>query len=209
MYMNPRKTRAEMKVETRDRLLDATRDVVARVGFAQATVEQISEHAGYTRGAFYGNFTDKADAFMSLLERDRAAQMASLRKVIEDAPDDEKLAGMQAWFDGGSDDGLDLAYWEFWPVAVRDPELRERMAARDRATQDLVAELMAPFATEAGLLAVSLDDLALMMVAIGDGLGVRRMIRPEAAGDGMFATMAAYLWFGVIATGGDEELFSR
>ena len=44
---------------TRERLLDAAFEVFAEQGVHASTVEQIAERAGFTRGAFYSNFTTK------------------------------------------------------------------------------------------------------------------------------------------------------
>lgn len=44
---------------TRERLLDAAYEVFADTGVHTASVEQISEAAGFTRGAFYSNFSSR------------------------------------------------------------------------------------------------------------------------------------------------------
>ena len=49
----PRRSRAEKQAETRRRLLEAAEEVFRERGFAGATVEDITERAGFSRGAFY------------------------------------------------------------------------------------------------------------------------------------------------------------
>lgn len=68
----PRRTRAEQQAETRARLLDAAASEFAAHGFAGASIDAITQRAGYTRGAFYSNFEDKASLLLEL----SAAQMA-------------------------------------------------------------------------------------------------------------------------------------
>ncbi|QHC65283.1 TetR family transcriptional regulator [Rathayibacter sp. VKM Ac-2759] len=63
---------------TRERLLDAAYDVFADVGVHTASVEQISEAAGFTRGAFYSNFSSKEELFFALMERENTARIATL-----------------------------------------------------------------------------------------------------------------------------------
>ena len=65
---------------TRNRLLDATRDVVAAKGYHGASVEEICEAAGFTRGAFYSNYADKDEIVLALLEREQARLFASMRE---------------------------------------------------------------------------------------------------------------------------------
>jgi AcrR family transcriptional regulator len=71
----PRSVRRDV---TRERLLDAARDVFAERGVIGATVEEICERASFTRGAFYSNFTDKPDVVEALIEREHARLLAHL-----------------------------------------------------------------------------------------------------------------------------------
>lgn len=68
---------------TRERLLDAAYDVFAELGVHLATVEQITERAGFTRGAFYSNFTTKEELFFALMERENGVRTATLREQLE------------------------------------------------------------------------------------------------------------------------------
>ena len=54
---------------TRDRVLEAASEVFAERGFHGATVEDICERAGFTRGAFYSNFSSKDDLVLELSRR--------------------------------------------------------------------------------------------------------------------------------------------
>jgi AcrR family transcriptional regulator len=64
---------------TRDRLLEATREVLAREGIQGASVEHICEQAGFTRGAFYSNFSSKDDLLLALFRRERDQMFDSMR----------------------------------------------------------------------------------------------------------------------------------
>jgi AcrR family transcriptional regulator len=64
---------------TRDRLLEATRQVLAREGIQGASVEHICEQAGFTRGAFYSNFSSKDDLLLALFRRERDQMFDSMR----------------------------------------------------------------------------------------------------------------------------------
>lgn len=81
------------RAETRDRLISAAIAVFARVGVDEARVEDISEEAGYTRGAFYSNFADKDELIVALLQRQlelaNSAMEISLDQVLgAPLPDD-------------------------------------------------------------------------------------------------------------------------
>ncbi len=68
---------------TRERLLDAAYDAFAEHGVHVATVEQITERAGFTRGAFYSNFTTKEELFFALMERENGLRTATLREQLD------------------------------------------------------------------------------------------------------------------------------
>src|SRR5579859_4032813 len=77
-----RLTRQESREQTRKRLLDAAAEVIASRGLAATTIEDIVEHAGYTRGAFYSNFESKLDLFSELLKADRTRIKDGLRQLL-------------------------------------------------------------------------------------------------------------------------------
>jgi AcrR family transcriptional regulator len=65
-----RLTRQDSRGETRKNLLDAAQRLIATKGLGTASVEDIAAAAGYTRGAFYSNFSSKDELFLELLCRD-------------------------------------------------------------------------------------------------------------------------------------------
>lgn len=59
MKTRRRLTREEIKEVTRMRLIEPAERLFIQKGFDEASVEEISEAAGYSRGVFYSNFEDK------------------------------------------------------------------------------------------------------------------------------------------------------
>jgi AcrR family transcriptional regulator len=57
------------RVNTRERLLDAALDVFSERGLGGTTVEQVCDRAGFTRGAFYSNFSSVQELFLASCER--------------------------------------------------------------------------------------------------------------------------------------------
>ena len=53
---------------TRRRLIEAAAAVIAEKGFDRASLEEIAALAGMTRGAVYGNFKNKEELFLALIE---------------------------------------------------------------------------------------------------------------------------------------------
>lgn len=63
-----RRTKAEA-LATRDQLLDAAEQIFSQNGVANTSLQEIAQHAGVTRGAFYWHFKDKAELIGALMER--------------------------------------------------------------------------------------------------------------------------------------------
>ncbi len=62
-----RLTRVESMALTRQKLLDTALDTFLSVGFGAATIDGISEAAGFSRGAFYANFQSKEEIFLEAI----------------------------------------------------------------------------------------------------------------------------------------------
>ncbi len=120
---------------TRERLIDAAYDVFAEEGVHASTVEQVCERAGFTRGAFYSNFTSKEELFAALMERQQDILLAALAtKVDALGPqlekvtkplDEDGLGGLLlTFFIGPMDDRTwCLIDHEFRLLSLRDPEV--------------------------------------------------------------------------------------
>ena len=99
------------RAQTRDRLMDAALDVFAERGVLAASVEEVCERAGFTRGAFYSNFATKDELCVALLTRacelDFGAAASALEAVRGPTPQ------------GG--DPLEAAIGAFFAAHPRDP----------------------------------------------------------------------------------------
>src|SRR5262249_10214181 len=68
--------RSERRARTRVALLEAASRVYARRGFDGATLDEIAEQAGFTKGAVYDHFGSKENLLFALLDEHLAAQIA-------------------------------------------------------------------------------------------------------------------------------------
>ncbi|SDV01564.1 DNA-binding transcriptional regulator, AcrR family [Microlunatus sagamiharensis] len=85
------------RTRTRQRLMAAAVAVFAERGVIGASVEEICEAAGFTRGAFYSNFADKDALVLALIEQGIAEEYAAAeRAVAELKAQDEGLAPTEA-----------------------------------------------------------------------------------------------------------------
>ncbi|HWV27185.1 MAG TPA: TetR/AcrR family transcriptional regulator [Aeromicrobium sp.] len=143
----PRATRSRQA--TRERLLDAAAVVLAREGIQGASVEHICDQAGFTRGAFYSNFSSKDELVMALFERERDAMLARMRE----AADPTELLGQELADVIGvimerflvlqpADRDWYLAHAEFELRGVRDDEVGRAFNVAWKSIKDQVASLI-------------------------------------------------------------------
>lgn len=78
----PRLTREESRALTRAKLLESARIVIAREGFESATIDRIAEQAGFSKGAFYSNFSNKEEIVLELLETHSAKDVAEIKALL-------------------------------------------------------------------------------------------------------------------------------
>jgi len=121
--------------ETRRRLLLSARKVFARDGFEAARLEDISQEAGHTRGAFYAHFRSKEDLFFALLEQQAYEHQSAMQRLL--SPLRESKEKWQALCDyyvaKAGDRRWSLLMLEFKLYAVRHPKIREKLAKTHRA----------------------------------------------------------------------------
>ena len=171
----PRLTRAQSRAQTRQRLLDAATELFVERGVNGASLEQIAERAGYTRGALYGNFADKHELVLALLtERTRreAEEVRQLGDDFEAAADRlrdwnrQRAAGLREWT---------VLRLELILYAIRNPETARGLREREEYARRLIESGVAANAPGADV-----PMLALIIQALEDGLVIQHLLAPDA-----------------------------
>lgn len=142
-------TRERRLERTRSLLLDAAEEVFAEKGFTTATLDDIAQAAGYTKGAIYKHFAAKDELFLAVSDRywrryfeNFAEVMANATQVGVRELDDIAERWQRLSRDRGAEHAA-LGY-EFTLYLLRNPEARDRVAAK-RAE---VVEQLATFIVE-------------------------------------------------------------
>jgi AcrR family transcriptional regulator len=181
--MSSRLSRAEQNDRNRALLLAAARRVFLARGYHGATLEQIADEAGFSKGVVYSRFESKADMFLALLmERiaERAVQNAAAAGQLSQSGDMAALLAL-AWQAERAAPGWRLLVTEFRVHAARDPQLSRRYAAAHARTVDGIAGVLASIAERNGrALAVPARQLAELLLAIETGLALEQLSDPGA-----------------------------
>jgi AcrR family transcriptional regulator len=171
---------------TRDALIDAAASVFARRGFHGASLDEIADTAGFTRGAIYKNFADKEDLFLAVSARlyERGLQEFSellgagrTLKGIDVAAVAAKWRELQT----GDPDFFVLGL-EFNLYLARNPAARERAVARRHEWTHLVSAFIEQQAAAAGTgVPMPAEDLANIFLITSAGFTMASLTEPELA----------------------------
>ncbi|OBK18072.1 TetR/AcrR family transcriptional regulator [Mycobacterium asiaticum] len=145
--MVERWTRERRLEHTRSLLLDAAEEVFAEKGFMAASLDDIAHAAGYTKGAIYKHFATKEDLFLAVNDRywrryfDNFAEVMSTATQIG-ARELDEIA--ERWRQLGRDRGATHAALghEFTLYLLRNPDARERVAAKRTEVVDALAKFI-------------------------------------------------------------------
>ena len=118
-------TSVRRRENTRARLLAAAEAVFVRKGVRRVTVDDLVGEAGFTRGAFYSNFSSIEEVFYELFRQQSEAMLAIVREVVDEASEEEFSVGLvlerlrpisSQWY---------VIQTEFTLLALRNKEARE------------------------------------------------------------------------------------
>jgi AcrR family transcriptional regulator len=181
-----RRTQAERREETRERVLAAAGRVFARRGFDATSLEAIADEAGFSRGAVYYSFADKDELFLELLDRRCAERSQDLREVfagdIDATSRQAQLAAQHAFDAMTGDPEWRALYLGFLAHAARDATFRRRFARRSAemrgALEEVVVDRTRPVADTLGM---TPEQLAVVNDALGVGLWAQHMLHGSRA----------------------------
>lgn len=204
-----RKSRREARQETRSRLLDAAHAVFTDKGYAAASVEEIALRAGYTRGAFYSNFTGKDDVFFALMDARMAERVAEVTKVMASASPLTVFSDLDAWSRQARDDDelarLRLSA-EFRAHALRNDAARRQLAARDETLRSAyVRAITALFEAAGSPLPAPAADLAVLVQVLDTYLPLQKALDPDSFREGLLFDLLTLLYRAGLALADNER----
>ncbi|MEJ2203358.1 MAG: TetR/AcrR family transcriptional regulator [Gemmatimonadota bacterium] len=128
--------RPEQKALNRKRVLDAAGKIFREKGFHGASLDEISDQAGFSKGVVYSQFGSKDDLALALMEQRMEWRVDQTLERIGDAPLDQTLRDM--WERNRT---IQLADWR-WPLfvlefrihAARTPDLNRSYQELHRKT---------------------------------------------------------------------------
>ncbi len=168
-----RLTRSQSRERTRTQLLAAAEKVFAARGFHGASLDEVAEAAGFSKGAVYSNFASKDELFVAVLRKRMDEQAEFLTGLVSGTAGD----GVASLPDL---DWVDLQWclllFEFWLYALRTPTATQLLADTYRQFRALLAPLAEPMASPDR----SPQEVASAAIALYQSLALQRHLDPDA-----------------------------
>ena len=198
--MSSRLSRVEQSRRNRQLVLVAARRMFLNRGYHGASLEQIADAAGFSKGVVYSQFESKADLFLALLEQrinerkgDNARFVEGL--VMRDGFTlDEGLAALAEHVTerDRADAEWGLLVIEFRVHAARNPDLNRRYAEVHERTVAGVAGVVARIYDRTGeALPLPASELARMLLTVGAGARLEQATNSEVLPNALVAELLA------------------
>ncbi len=153
-------------------------------GIGAASVEDIADAAGFSRGAVYSNFADKDGLVLALLQRMTEESIAEIEQLMAEHPDPvDYVRATQAMLrEPVRRGGLHhpVLSTELVLYSLRNPAARPLLKQRLDRSEAVIWKVLERNAASLGLRpADNRRALAAMITAMDDGFGLHAIIDPE------------------------------
>lgn len=189
--MKKRLTRQESRAQTQERLLNAAAKIFARRGFAGASIEEIAEAAGFSRGAFHANFKSKDALFLALVEKQVKAITSDIHALIAATHSvEETLQNLRVAYScyTGADRDAFLLLTEAQLYALRNPRFGKKLSALFGMIHDDLTASIEHLLEQMGVKdSAFAEKLVLIGFAFSHGMTLHSLMDPERYSDSLVA----------------------
>lgn len=197
-HMKKRLTRQESKTLTQEKLLSAAAKLFARHGFAGASIEEIAETAGFSRGAFHANFKSKDDLFLTLVEKHIQAITAEIHELIAASHStEETLQNLRAAYScyRGADRDAFLLLTEAQLYAMRNSRFGKKLSVLLGSIHDeLIASIEKVQKNLKSKDSISAEQLVLIGFAFSHGMTLHSLMDPERYSDSLVSDSTRFVF---------------
>jgi AcrR family transcriptional regulator len=177
-----RKTMQQRSEETRARIIESAIKLFSNRGYNAASVDDVCEEAGISKGAFYHHFKSKQALFLALLDGwlqsiDRAIEASKNKTAPETLME---MTGAFPYFFRTADQGLPM-FLEFWLQASRDKKVWEASIAPYRRYHRYFTSLIQKGVEEGSFVDMDPELASRMIVSTAMGLFLQSLLDPKGA----------------------------
>jgi AcrR family transcriptional regulator len=159
---------------TRDRIVDAAREVLVEEGHGGTTTRAVADRAGVRLSLVHYHFGGKQGLLVEVLQRETDQLLARQRELFTaPIPLSEKWRTACELLDEDIASGYVRLLWELWAAGLADPALAEGWRASARGWRGLIESTVADWAQELGVeLPLSARALSSLVGTVFHGIEV-------------------------------------
>jgi AcrR family transcriptional regulator len=192
-----RLTREKKKARTRAQLINAAATVFAQRGFVAASLDEVAEEAGLTKGAVYSNFDSKEELFQAVVQERLNEPMRHGAEVIDTVTGtsvEHAMAGARVFVDTVQQErDLFLLSLEFTIHVARHPELAPTLVTRMREQLGEVADIISEHSGNDPL-PLPPNQMAIAVEALSTGIALHKLADPDSVPDDLLGRLYALLF---------------
>ena len=203
----PRLSRKEKQAQTRSSLMRSAMRVFCKRGLDKASIDEVAEDAGFTKGAFYANFKNKEELVLAMLDERFTERIDEMDRAFADSEGSPPTQARAAAGDFAramrSEPEIERLFLEFSAFALRDEAFRQELLTRFATLRARMEEVYRRRAEDSGLdLDVPMERIVRMTIAMADGWSLWQLLEPEAVDDTLLEEMMEIFTIGVGVRGG-------
>jgi AcrR family transcriptional regulator len=196
-----RMTREERRRLTREQLLIAAQEVFEERGYADSSLEEIADRAGFTRKAVYSNFSGKAELLLEIVERRFQSHIDKVDAILGQGTVERQAADLGSVFSAyfSRERAWEQLFHEFCSVASRNEEIGARFRAKFRESKRAVVRLVEEQQRSQGVeMTLAPERFVMGIFALFSGISLEKLIDPAETDDALFGEMIGLIGAGAL-----------
>ncbi|USY54065.1 TetR/AcrR family transcriptional regulator [Bacillus sp. 1780r2a1] len=187
--MPKRLTMEEKKQQTKEMLLNSAEVIFSKKGFNGASVDEIAEEAGYSKGAVYSNFSNKEDLFLALYDRRFKHQLEEWEQLfksqLENGSRFDKIESLLISHSKSNHDSKwTLLMLEFTLYALRNEDIKQKLASRYNLILSSMKEDISSHFMGKNISHEKIDEIVVSLLSLETGLNILESIIPNIIDEG-------------------------
>jgi AcrR family transcriptional regulator len=176
-----RPVRGELTGDKAARIVEAMRASVAARGIAGSTFDHVAREAGVSRGLLHYYFATKERLLVEVVRRESDVRVELLEQAVARAANADELidALVRSFEEMLGESSAVITFYELFTLGQRNEEIAAELAALARRTRERLADALRT-GQDAGVfeLRAPAGDLAGFLIALADGVTIRRLSEP-------------------------------
>lgn len=186
-----RRTKGDKRERTRARLIDAAAAVIREKGYGGTALEAVARRAGMTRGAIYGNFKNREELFLAVVQA-HWKPIAPPFRAGASFQEQLRILGESVVASLPARRAAAIGALSFQLYALQHDEMRAQLVALNREVYRVSVEKLLEYVPAADL-PLPAEELVRVLHALIEGLTLLHFLTPELTTDDVIRSAFAAL----------------